>query len=262
MAEYLKIVNDGGYVMIDDTYQNYHFLEKRQIDTKTLPQYSTGYGGGSLKDSNGFTLSQYVFDIYSLKKPIIGSRSGVNTDDDSILAITYTETSANNWRVKVMFDRFFSTATGTYFKPTLYIFGLLPVGATPTTGAVFQVRNANNEMIFDSGRRPMVVVDHDSFITPASWIGGSNQQARKFPIPNWDANRVYAIVPCTYMFGTVYRNPNFYYYYSSYGFINRAEGSVNVAPVQCGINNIMWAQNFPAMTSYSHSHIVIDVTGL
>lgn len=262
MAEYLKIVNDSGFVMIDDSFQNYHFLEKRQLDTKTMPQYSTGAGGSTLEDSNGFTLSQYVFDVTSMKKPVVAYRSGVNTDDNSITAITYTETSANNWRIKIMFDRFFSANTGVYFKPTIYVFGLLPSNAVPSTGTVFQVKNAAGELIFDSGRKPMTVIDFKSFITPAAWGDGSNTTAKKFPIPNWSTSRVYAIVPCTFMFNVVYRNPNFYYYYASYSYINRNEGTVYVSPYQCGFNNIMWAQDYPSMTSFFHSHILIDVTGL
>ncbi|AJK27137.1 hypothetical protein BJD49_gp153 [Acinetobacter phage vB_AbaM_phiAbaA1] len=262
MAEYLKIVNDSGFVMIDDSFQNYHFLEKRQIDTKTLPHYSTGYGGTTLEDSNGFTLCEYVFNVTSIKKPVVAYRSGIlPAEDDDIMAITFTETTPNNWKIKVMFDNYFSSGTGVYKKPVIYIFGLLPPNATPSTGTVFQVKNSAGELIFDSGRKPMTVVDFKSFITPAKWGNGSDFTPKKFPIPNWDANRVYAIIPCTFMFNVVYRNPNFYYYYSTYSYINRNDGTVYVYPTQCGINNIMWAQDYPSMTSYFHSYILIDVTG-
>lgn len=265
MAEYLKVVNDDGFILIDDSFQNYHFLEKRQIDTKTLPHYSTGRGGSQLEDSNGFTLAQYVFDVTSIKKPVVAHRSGFNKDDDTICAITYTETSPNNWRIKVMFDRFFSSATGVWFKPTLYVFGLLPVNAIPTKGAVFQVRNEKNEMIFDSGRKPMNIIDFNSFIVSPKWVRypyAPKVDPKQFPIPNYSQDRVYAIIPCSFMFDTVYQNPNFFYYTGTSSYIARDKGIVKVSPYQCGVNNIMWAQNFPTMVSYSHSFILIDVTGL
>lgn len=262
MAEYLKIVNDDGYILIDDNYQNYHFLRKEVVVGSTMRHYSTGYGGSQLEDSNGFLLVQHIFEVDSIKKPVVAYQIGKNADA-SLMAITYTEVSANRWSIKAMCSSQYGGAQGTFGTLTMYVYGLLPQTAQPSTGAVFQVRNAKNEMIFDSGRRPMDVIQFVSRLIPYSWLYPSSTKQEQIPVKNWSASRKYAIVPCSYMFSTYYSNPNFYYYTGSFSkMYDNTQGTIILGSTQVGINNIMWAQDFPSMVSYSHAMMVIDVTGL
>lgn len=264
MAEYLRIINDDGVVFIDDSFQNYHFLEKKVIQGSTLPHYSTGRGGIQLEDSNGFLMVQYSFNVYSTKKPLVAYQVGT-AEDACITAITYTETSTNNWTIKVMFPSQYRGVPGTYGNATLYVYGLIPLGTAPSTGAVFQVRNSSGEIIFDSGRKPMTVVQFDSKLIPYSWNSPNSTTAMRFflPIKNYSAGKKYAIIPGSFMFDSVYSNPNFYYYSSSAAKVFASNPSqVELFKYQSGINNIMTNQNYPSMVSYSHAHMLIDVTGL
>lgn len=260
MAEYLKIVNNDGFVLIDDSFQNYHFLKKVVVDGAKMTNYSTGSGGSM--DTNGFSLVQHIFTVTSAKKPVVAYKINTNTDA-FIRAITYTEVSPNTWSIKVMCTSQLYGVAGTYGTLTMYIYGLLPQDATPSTGAVFQVRNAKNEMIFDSGRRPMDVVQFESKLIPYDWVYPTTAKQVEIPIRGWSADRTYAIVPCSFMFDSYYSNPNFYYYTSSYSRMSYPNpGKVVISTISVGINNILWAQNYPSMVSYSHAMIVIDVTGL
>ncbi|AHY26740.1 hypothetical protein vB_AbaM_Acibel004_125 [Acinetobacter phage vB_AbaM_Acibel004] len=262
MAEYLKIVNNDGYILIDDTFQNYHFLEKVTVVGSTMKHYSTGRGGSQLEDSNGFLMVQHIFEVTSAKKPVVAYQIGKNLDA-GIMAITYTEVSPNKWSIKVMCSSQYGGAVGTYGTLTMYVYGLLPEGVQPSTGAVFQVRNAKNEMIFDSGRRPMDVVQFESKLIPYSWLYPAMAKQVEIPIKGWDASRKYAIVPCSFMFDSYYQNPNFFYYTGTFAkMYDTTQGKVVLGTTQVGINNIMWAQNYPTMVSYSHAMIIIDVTGL
>lgn len=262
MAEYLKIVNNDGHVIIDDSFQNYHFLRKVVVDGSTMPHYSTGRGGSQLVDSNGFLMVQHIFTVTSLKKPVIAYQIG-KTTDANIQTLTYTETTPNNWTIKVMCSSQYGGAPGAYGTLTMYVYGLLPPDSTPSTGAVFQVRNANNELIFDSGRRPMEVVQFESRVIPHSWLFPSSTNREEIAVKNWSAGRKYAIVPCSFMFDSYYSNPNFYYYTGSFAkMYDTTQGKVVLGTTQVGVNNIMWAQNYPTMISYSHAMIIIDVTGI
>lgn len=262
MADYLKVVNDDGYVLIDDNYQNYHFLKKVVVDGATMRHYSTGRGGSQLEDSNGFHMVQHIFEVASAKKPVVAYQIGTNANT-SIRAITYTEVSPNKWSIKVMCSSQLYGVPGAYGTLTMYIYGLLPQDATPSTGVVFQVRNAKNELIFDSGRRPMDVVQFESKLIPYDWLYPTMAKQVEIPIRGWSSDRTYAIVPCSFMFDSYYSNPNFFYYTSSYSSMSYPNpGKVVISTVMVGVNNILSAQNYPSMVSYSHAMIVIDVTGL
>ena len=262
MAEYLKIVNDSGYVLIDDTYQNYHFLKKVVVVGSTMRHYSTGRGGSLLEDSNGFLMVQHIFEVDSVKKPVVAYKIGKNADT-SIMAITYTEVSPNKWSIKVMCPSQDGGAKGAFGTLTMFVYGLLPKDAPPSTGAVFQVRNANNEMIFDSGRRPMDVIQFESKLIPYDWLYPAMSKQVEIPVRGWDASRQYAIVPCSYMSDSYYSNPNFFYHTGSFAkMYDTTQGRIVLGTSQVSVNNIMWAQNYPTMVSYSHAMIVIDVTGL
>lgn len=262
MAEYLKIFNNDGFVLIDDTYQNYHFLKKVVVVGSKMRHYSTGRGESRLEDSNGFLMVQHIFEVDSIKKPVVAYQIGKNADAN-ICAITYTEVSPNKWSIKVMCPSQYGGATGTYGTLTMYVYGLLPQNVPPSTGAVFQVRNAKNEMIFDSGRRPMDVVQFESKLIPYDWLYPAMAKQVEIPVRGWDASRKYAIVPCSFMFDSYYVNPNFFYYTGSFAkMYDKTQGRIVLGTAQVGVNNIMWTQNYPSMVSYSHAMIVIDVTGL
>lgn len=262
MAEYLKIINNDGFVLIDDSYQNYHFLRKEVVTGSTMRHYSTGRGGNQLVDSNGFLMVQHIFTVTSIKKPVIAYQTGVN-EDAPVYCVTYTETSPNSWSIKVMCPSEYGGATGTYGTLTMYVYGLLPPDAVPSRGAVFQVRKANGDLIFDSGRRPMVVTQFESRLIPYSWLYPSMDKKYSIPIRGFNAGRKYAIIPCSAMFDSYYSDPNFYYYSGSYAKMFTGDnGVITLGSTQVGINNIMTNQNYPTMVSYSHAMIVIDVTGL
>lgn len=262
MAEYLKIVNDDGFILIDDSYQNYHFLKKEVVVGSTMKHYSTGRGGSQLEDSNGFLMVQHIFEVDSIKKPVVAYQIGKNLDA-SIMAITYTEVTANKWSIKVMCSSQYGGAQGAYGTLTMYVYGLLPQNAPPSTGAVFQVRNSKNEMIFDSGRRPMDVIQFESRLIPYSWLYPASTKQEQIAVRGWKADRKYAIIPCSFMFSTYYSNPNFYYYTGTFAkMYDTTQGKVVLGSTQVGVNNIMWAQDYPSMVSYSHAMMIIDVTGL
>lgn len=253
MAEYLKIVNDDGHILIDDSYQNYHFMNYREIDCTTLPHYSTGAGGNQLQDSGGFNFWQYIFTVNGVKKPLVAYRA-VQQGDQFIASVTYTETSPSNWTVKVMVG-----SNNGVLK--MYLYGLLPQGTQPSTGAVFQVKGANGELIFDSGRKPLVVKMFVSKMIPYSWNSTAVKPPFVYTIPNYDPSRKYAIVPCTNMYSYAYYNPNFFYYSASTTAFDWNDLSkVQIGHYVCGVNNIMGNTDFPTMVSYSHGAIIIDVT--
>ena len=261
MATYLNLVNDAGHVIIDDDFQNYHLIKVETVNGATMGRYSTGYGGLPLEDSNGFNMVQHVFKVNTMKKPVVAYKIGKNLDA-ALLAVTYTETSPNNWDVKVMCPAYTNGSPGTYGTLTLYVFGLIPLNTTPTKGAVFQVTNALGEMVFDSGRLPMNVVQFNSKLVPYAWLYPSLSTQVEIPVVNWSPDKTYAIVPCSFMFDSYYSNPNFFYYTGTFAkMYDNTQGKIILGSSMVGVNNIMWAQNYPSMVSYSHAMIVIDVTG-
>lgn len=264
MAEYLSITNDEGRVFIDDSYQNYHLIDKVVIaDVTKLQPYQTGRAGDIIEQTGGYSFSQYIYTVTSLKKPVVAYKVG-GSNSGEIMGITYTETSTNNWTIKIMFYKSFGNVPTPSYGATLYIFGLLPVSAAPTKGAVFQVFNSLGELVYDSGRKPMQVVQFESTIVNKDWLYPWYKTIPKktYPIKNYDVNKVYAVIPCTYMYGTIYSNPNFFYYTSTYTRIsNNNPSSIVVIPEQSGVSNILYTTNAPSMECWGHAFMLIDVTG-
>lgn len=265
MAEYLSITNDEGRVFIDDSYQNYHLIDKVVIaDVTKLQPYQTGNTGAIIEQTGGYTFNQYIYTVTSLKKPVVAYMVG-KPNSGEIMGITYTETSPNNWTIKIMFYMSFGAAPTPPYGATLYVYGLLPSNSVPTSGAVFQVFNAAGEIVFDSGRKPMSVVQFESFVADGSWIYPWSNNVipkRTFPIRNYDSSKTYAIIPCTYLYSSVYSNPNFFYYTSTYAYIHsNTPDSIIVAPGLSGVNNVLNTVNAPSMECWGHAFMLIDVTG-
>lgn len=258
MAEYFYVENDKDFIVVDDTYQNYHLIDKRVINGSTLQRYSAGRGGNAQQDSLGFDLVQYTFTLSNVKNPIVAYRAS-GSSDTYVYTVNYNETSPNNWEMRVICKRGTgpSGADGTL---TLYTYGMLTSSYTPSSGAILHIFDANGRVILDSGKPSMRVVQHESFY--GTWRVNDPNQPKKFPIRNYSASKTYAIIPCSlwYQWSAI----NYIIYNVSFSrILDSNKGEVYTNFESCGSIQVSEGESiFPSWNLEIHSFMLIDVTGL
>lgn len=250
MVEYVKLVNNNGFVTIDDSYQNYHLYDKRSVLLSEMVNYDPRY-----------SLVVAAFTVTGLKKPVVAVR--VEVGDPQVYGATYDETSPNTWFIRVFFSKVEQTNSPSRVA-TIYTYGLIPEDAQPSSGAVLQIRGANNQLIFDSGKSPMKIlkcINHnyqDGTVGADSW-------SKNFPIPQYSADKVYAVVPSQliYFAWFVSSGPGYWNYdiYCGYCVRNSSDPSklYNATRKSGSVND----RNYPfsVMGNIFQSFLVIDVTG-
>lgn len=255
MSEYLKLVNDDGVVFIDDAFQNYHYVGKLQIKVKNFT-LSTRYNNSN----TSYFLYEYTFGVNSAVQPLVAVRA--MDGDISIVNTTYLNTSGDNWSVTVFIGK-------SYFDsfPELdvvfYNFGTLPANAAHSLGIVFQVKNAQGRLIFDSGRRPMKVEGYFNYFGAADWkqvtpgVVPATFSTQPWNIPNYNANKTYAVVNSSHIFMTMYSDPNVFISFISYVYRSGAQMKVHLTGIGWTFILDAWS---PAIGSANDSFILIDVT--
>lgn len=253
MAEYLKILNNDGNVIIDDSFQNYHFVAKHTIAMSQFTASSRFNGGG-------YYCYEHTFTVNATAQPLIAYRA--NTQDITVLNISYTETSTNVWTVRIYLHTIYvlNLPSGTL---TLYRFGLLTSSDAPSTGAVFQVRNAANLLIFDSGRKPMRVCGYINVFGASDWkqvspgVIPASFSEISWTIPNYSSSNTYAVIPCSRLFTTMYSDPNVFYHFISYAY--RDGGVFKIALTIAGLSSLT-VENYANIEGILHADVIIDVT--
>ena len=255
MAEYTKIINDQGTVLIDDSYQNHHLIGTRKHQVKEFTQ-SARFGGG------GYYVYEKSFTVSSVSQPVVAYRA--LNDDIIALETVYEETSPNNWTVRMYIHMIqFRYLPNNWI--VAYIYGLLPTGTEPSKGVVFQVFDANKKIVFDSGRFPMYVEGYYSSFGHADWYQKqSGYVPNSFPdmewsIPNYDVNKVYAVVPTQHIFRAFYSNPNVFYYYLSYPWRIDNKFKFNITQIGAG-SLVGWTNTDLSLNS--EAFVLINVTGI
>lgn len=255
MAEYLRITNDDGVVFIDDAYQNYHFLGKYVTKVKTFTP------AVRFNNSNtSYFVYEHTLTITSAVQPLLAVRCQNN--DASIINISYTETDTNTWTVIVYL-------ASLYFdnQPELdihmYKFGVLPLGFPQSSGVVFQVKDAQGRLIFDSGRKPMKVAGYCNQFPAADWrqvtpgVVPPNFSTMSWTIPNYSLDKTYAIINCSHIFTSMYQDPNLFLSLLSYNY--RSDNTIKTHLTGVGYTFIMDAFA-PSLGCINDSFILIDVT--
>ncbi|ENG3781920.1 hypothetical protein ABT102_003896, partial [Acinetobacter baumannii] len=156
MAEYIKILNDNKVTIIDDSYRNFHLINKfvREVaSSDPLPPAVLSVSG---------YVKCHVLNVTSLQRPIVVF-TGV-----SVMQVRYEETSTNNWKITVIFDTlddqggFKYKNTFPFTKATYYVFGLITLlesGHSPK----LLIKNGKGEIVFSNSHNPLKVVKAETF---------------------------------------------------------------------------------------------------
>lgn len=255
MAEYLKITNNDGYVIIDDAFQNYHYLNK--VSTK----FSAFTDSTRFSNNNtGYYIIEYAITITSAVQPLVALRC--QNSDPSMYNISYRANGNNSWTAIVFTTKRFKDNYPN-MDVVFYVFGLLPPNTPHSTGAVFQVKNAAGHLIFDSGRRPMKVVGYRSGFRAPDWVQPAPGQipasfsTLTWNIPNYDANKVYAIINNCHIFTTMYQDPNVFRSFISYTW--RSNNQIKIDLTLAGQTFILDSFG-PYIEAIVDSFTLIDVT--
>jgi len=258
MAEYLYVENATTNIVIDDAYQNYHLITKITVAGSTLPRYSAGAGGPDYYDSHGFNLTAYTFNVSNVKNPIVAYR--ISGDNDTyVYTVNYKEVSTNNWECRVICQRR-ADGKGSDGTLTLYVYGMLVSNYVPSTGAVLHVLNANGDMVFDSGKWPMKVVQFENFY--GRWVAGQTPTPVIKDINGYVSSKVYAVVPCSNWFN--WTNINNIEWWVSYTKMRSTDpgklymSSFKAGSIQAGTEN----NAAPYWSTDIHCCLVLDVTGI
>lgn len=255
MTEYLQIKNDEGTVIIDDSFRNYHYLHGYAIKCKNFTA-SSRFGGG------GYYLYEHTFNVSSTTQPIAAYRAG--NDDVIAMETVYEEYSPNNWRIRMYIHMVqFQYLPESWV--TVFVYGLIPSGTPPSTGPVFQVFDANHDIVYDSGRKPMFVEGYYSSFGAADWYPlapgylPNSWSEIEWNIPNYKPDKVYAVISGAHIFRSMYSNPNAFYYLMSY--IYRSNEKFKIGFTTVGIGGLVGHVSTD-MQTHTESFVLIDVTGI
>lgn len=249
MAQYIKILNNNGYVIIDDAYQNYHLFEKKYLRLGDWPNYLN------------FNLIEVTFQVSALRKPLVAYRSEPN--DPKCFGATYNEIAPNTWVIRVFLSKSERDANPNRVLP-IYIYGLIPLNSALSTGAVLQIRNANNERIFDSGKHPMRILS-----AKTHYISNLDMRTWSFDtfIPDYSPSKQYAIVASQFSYENYYigSGPGYVYYdiYAGCSYRNVADPSKMTHSVFLfgRINDLNYSGSGTNILCF-HSYMIINVTGI
>lgn len=260
MHEYLRILNDSGNVIIDDTYRNFHFIKKvvrQRLVTDAIPR------GNPFFNDRDSSVKCHRFTVVSVEQPIIAF------DNVPVLHIFHEELSPNTWEISVFFTDAYNIAgynvINTYPLASVnyYVYGLLPTIDTNQRPALI-VRNAANEIVFSSRHGPMVIVDVLSRSLVGLHANGWNWV--EHVIPNYDPNRKYVVALCGGCSFTVSNHDAASnYIYQSYC-LRKTVSRTNPA-----LSDRFLVGLAPTIQGYTsnyyyhdpiHTHMILDVTGL
>lgn len=260
MNEYLKILNDSGSVIIDDTYRNFHFIKKvvrQRTVTDTIPS------GHPFFNAREPSIKCHRFIVESVEQPIVAF------DNLPVLHMLYEEISTNTWEISVFFTDEYAaygyTIVNSFPQASVnyYVFGLLPLVDTNQRPA-FIVRNAANEIVFSSTHGPMVIVDVYSkdvsdLISFDQWVW------KEHIIPNYDPNRKYAVAICGGSSFSISPEVALSYVYQSYS-VRKTVSTTNPALTdRFLIGLVISTSGYTSNYFYEdpiHTQMILDVTGL
>lgn len=260
MNEYLKILNDSGSVIIDDTYRNFHFIKKvvrQRTVTDTIPP------GNPFFNDRESSIKCHRFIVESVEQPIIAF------DTLPVLHIFHEEISTNSWEISVFFTDEYAangyTLVNSFPQASVnyYAFGLLPLVDTNQRPA-FIVRNAANEIVFSSRHSPMTIVDIFSRDLSDIDLYGDIKWVEHV-IPNYDPNRKYAVAICSGSSITFSADAALSYVYQSFC-VRKTVSTTNPALTdRFTIGLALTTSGYTSNYFYEdpiHTQMILDVTGL
>ncbi|MUS07947.1 hypothetical protein DIP87_12545 [Acinetobacter baumannii] len=255
MAEYIKILNDNKVTIIDDSYRNFHLINKfvREVaSSDPLPPAVLSVSG---------YVKCHVLNVTSLQRPIVVF-TGV-----SVMQVRYEEISTNNWKITVIFDTlddqggFKYKNTFPFTKATYYVFGLITLlesGHSPK----LLIKNGEGEIVFSNSHNPLKVVKAETFYLKgsanyfSSWLSD---------IPDYNANKTYGLaLACPAHYEYYWGAGGLSSYMHSYCTIktNSYSDPTFSGKILRGYTILANGMNTSAsLYSPFHSHLIVDITG-